>query len=168
MMGSTPLRPEQMRRVGRSEAAAVCFDWQSATDDAGEVETSEPMAARKRGLIQTTITAALGALIYTFISQHAGMIVMGIGGVLLTASILFPLSLYAKIESLVGRIAIALQRGITWLLMGLIFVSIFWPFARLFRRGHRDKLNRRIEPEWETYWNDRSDPITAESRRRLY
>lgn len=168
MKSPPPLRPEQMRRRGRSEAAAVCFDWQSVADGAAKVETSESMPARKRGLIQTAITATLAALLYVFISPHAGMVVMGIAFLLLTASMLFPLSLYARIESMVGRLTFALQKGITWFLMGSIFVFVFWPFGRLFRRGRRDKLKRWIEPDQESYWNDRSEPISTESRRRLY
>ena len=167
-MESLSLRPEQARRAGRPEAAAVCFDWQSAPVDTGTSESSEAMSARKRGFVQTAITASLGAVLYAFVSVHAGTVVMGIACVLLTTSMVFPLSLFARIESLAGALAAGLQKGVTWLLMFLIFAFFFAPFGKLFRRGKRDKLKRWMEPEQESYWNDRSEPITAESRKRLY
>jgi hypothetical protein len=164
---SQTLHPPQVRRPGRPEAAALCFDWQSSGAVAEESGT-EAMAARKRGIKQVAITASLAALLYFFFSEHVGTIVAGVAGVLLVSSMLFPLSVYAWIESTVGWIATTLQKAVTWLLMLVIFGVIFAPFGYLFRRGKHDKLKRWMEPESDSYWNDRTEQITAESRLRLY
>lgn len=168
-MKPVALRPEQIRRPGRPEAAAVCFEWQADLEAAREEEKpSEAAAARKRGLTQVVITASLAGLLYFFLSEDAGTIVAGIACVLLVASMAFPLSVYAAIEGVVSRIALGLQRGVTWFLMGAIFFCIFFPFSMMFRKGRKDKLKRWMEPEFDSYWNDRAEPISAESRKRLY
>ena len=166
-MESINPRPEQARRSGRPEAAALAFDWQHPVP-MQEEELSEANHLRKHGLRQTIITGGLAALLYFFLSESIGTMVAGVACVLFVSSMLFPVAIYSRIEKLVGWIAMQLQRGITWLLMRLIFTLIFTPFSLLFRRGKRDKLMRWMEPEADTYWNDRTEPITPESRLRLY
>lgn len=166
-MESLDIQPSQARREGRPEAAALCFDWQQESP-LQENEMSEANHLRKHGLRQTIITATLAALLYFFLSEQVGKIVGGVACVLFVSSMLFPVVIYARIEALVGFIANRLQRGVTWLLMRMIFSLFFTPFSLLFRRGQRDKLTRWLEPESDTYWNDRTEPITPESRLRLY
>ncbi len=168
-MESISLRPEQQRRVGRPDAAATCFDWTPKQVVEEESAGSEAMNARKRGIRQSAITATLAAGLYYFISNDIGTVVFGVAGVLLVTSLLTPLSIYAGIEHFVAWIASRLEKGVTWLLMRLIFHLLFAPFGKLFRSGMRDSLKRTIEPERESYWNQRSsEPVTAESRKRLY
>ena len=169
-MDSIALRPEQIRRIGRPEAAAVCFDWESRAAVQDGADGSPAMAARKRGVRQAAITAALAALIFfVFHWEHVGRVVFGVASVLLLTSLATPLTIYAAIERLVAWIAHRLEKGVTWLLMAVIFNLLFAPFGRLFRSGKRDSMKRWYEPEQETYWNDRApDAVTADSRRRLY
>lgn len=163
------LRPEQLRRVGRPEAAAVCFDWQPKPTVEPEPEGSEAMAARKRGLKQSIITATLAAALYYFLSTAVGTMVFYVACFLLASSLLTPLSIYAAVERIVAWIAHRFETGVTWLLMRLIFHLIFAPFGKLFRAGLKDPLKRYLEPDLASYWNVRSaEPVTAESRKRLY
>ena len=161
------LRPEQSRRAGRPEAAAAIFDWKSRVTVVEE-EASPATSARKRGLVQTAITGTLAALLYFFLAPRVGQIVGGVAVFLFTSSMLFPLSIYAGIEKFVAWLARWLQIGVTWVLMALIFAFVFTPIGVLFRRGKRDRLLRWLEPEKRSYWNERDEPITPESQKRLY
>ena len=163
------LRPEQQRRTGRPEAAAICFNWQPEQVVTTEPELSEAMEARKRGFKQSLITATLAAALYYFLSHGIGTMVFYVACFLLASSLLTPLSIYAGVERLVAWIAGRLEVGVTWFLMRAIFHLIFAPFRMLFRTGLKDPLKRFMEPDALSYWNLRSsEVVTAESRKRLY
>lgn len=169
MLQHQNLRPEQQGRTGRPEAAATCFNWQPEQVVAPEPEVSEAMEARKRGIKQSLITATLAAGLYYFVSHEIGTMVFYVACFLLASSLLTPLSIYAGVERFVAWIAGRLEVGVTWFLMRAIFHLFFAPFRKLFRAGLKDPLKRFMEPDAPTYWNVRSsEPVTAESRKRLY
>ena len=59
--------------------------------------------------------------------------------------------------------------ALAWLLLVPIFYLAFLPFGLLLRRGRRDRLRRRLDPDAVSYWEPHDGPTAASgSRDRQY
>jgi hypothetical protein len=146
--------------MGRPEAAAVVWDWRNrATGSSG------PGAARMRlqGLVQAEVAAGFGGVLFLFWSQTIGSIVLTVAGIVGFSALVSPLGLFAAIERLFLALGRATGRLLTWILLVPVFYGFFAPFGQLLRRGRRDRLKRRLEPEAATYWEPHEGPTAASS-----
>lgn len=107
---------------------------------------------RRRGLVQTAIGLAIGALVWFFWHRSLAPVIWTLASLNGLAAVFSPTGVYAAIS----RGLEALGRGIGRVLTVLLLTPVYWlffaPFGFLFRRGKRDSLARWSDPEAETYW----------------
>jgi hypothetical protein len=77
------------------------------------------------------------------------------GGFLLLA-IAFPRYL-APLNRLWARFGVLLHKVVNPIILGLMFVLAITPVALIFRALGKDPLNRRFDPDAESYWIKRED-----------
>ena len=135
---------------GRPEAAATVWNWRSP-----EPVASAETGGRVRGLIQAAIGATIGGLLYVYFSTLLGTIVMSIAGLIGLAALLSPQGAFRAIERVFESLGQWVGRGMTWLLLPLLFYGFFAPFHLLLRRGKRDSMQRGYDPDAPTYWSER-------------
>lgn len=144
-----------MQRAGRAEAAAVI--WGEAREAAPEGSGRE----RRRGSIQAALVAALGLGLRWFGLEAAGLAALCAAALLLTAALLSPRGVYALVSRAVSALGTRIGRGVTWLLLVPLFYVFFAPYGALLRRGARDRLKRRLEPDAASYWEPIEGPTAA-------
>jgi hypothetical protein len=123
-----------------------------------------PDVARKnriKGLIQGTIGALVATLIFFYISQHAAYVVYTITGLITLTALASPAGLFPRIELGFEKLGAFLGQMMSWLLLGPIYFIFFSGFHLLFRRGKKDAMTRWLDPQAESYWNERSGPPEA-------
>ena len=152
-------------RPGRPEAAAVIADPPRASATA----TTSTRRVRVRGALQGAIAIAIGAALIAFGRRAPGIVAVGIGSAIAAAALTSPLGLFAAIERGFAAFGAAVGRGLTWTVMPAVFYGFFVPFRLLFRRGRRDTMRRRFEPDAPSYWTP-ADPRrqSPESYTRAY
>jgi len=148
--GGSPI--SRQARQGRAEAAAAIWDWRGERSQTPEARPSRP---RLRGTLQALAGAAVGTLIFAFVSRIAGTVVMSIATLILLSALLSPTGLYAGIERLFAALGRRIGTGLTWVVLPLLFYLVFLPFGMLFRRGRRDPMKRFYETDAESYWSPR-------------
>ena len=140
-------------RPGSPEAAAVAWERVDAVP-----AVDSPGRARVRGAVQAGVGFAIGGLLYlVFGLRTLPYVMFAAAGVILLSSLLSPGGLYRALELGLGAVAARLGRAIMWVSLASIFYLFFTPFGLLFRRGRRDRLDRRFEPDKESYWNWQPD-----------
>lgn len=155
---------------GRPEAAAVVWSWKRASPaDSEKVGAGSATRARLRGVLQASVGAIVGLLVHRTLSPSVGTAILSVASIILLAALLSPRVLYSGIERLFSVTGRALARGVTWISLVTLLYLVFFPFGVLFRRGRRDRMRRRFEPEATTYWTPLdSERPTPESYERLY
>jgi hypothetical protein len=154
--------------AGRAEAAAEIWDWRRAKD-ARRDEAAEARRSRLRGAVQALVAASAGAILLFFSLRWPAFLAFALAGVLGLSAIVASRSLHVAIE----RGLQALGRGtgtlLGWVLLVPVFYLFFAPFGRLLRRGRRDRLQRRFDPDAESYWEPhRGMRVASDSHRRPY
>ena len=81
---------------GRSEASAVIWNWRQA--DSARSSRDRRRRLRFKGLIQGAVGAVLGVLIFSFVSQILGVVILVVAGATLFATLVSPQGLYARFE----------------------------------------------------------------------
>lgn len=153
-------------RVGNPAAAALVWQWRDAVSEGGATGWRNP---RLRGSIQAAITLALGGAVWTLWSHVIGGVMLAAGSLVLLAALVSPTGLFAGIERALTALAQTVGRGVSWVLMTLLYYGFFVPFGRLFRSGRRDRMRRFYEPEAPSYWEARERGRSAsDSRDRQY
>ncbi len=122
---------------------------------------------RAFGLIGAAITTALACWVFwrgsffgfeisASASRTTSYVLWCSAGLLLAMSVVFPKLLHPVY---VGLTVVTLPIGfvMSYVVMGIVFFGVFTPIALVFRLIGRDSLNRKIEPEAETYWVPRQD-----------
>lgn len=151
-----------MSDVGRPEAAAAIWNWQTA---GGEPEGAA-LRSRQRGAVQSLVAAAIGAGLYLLLEWHtAAIVVWSITGLVLASALVSPTGLFAAIERGFSQLGAWVGAALTWIVMPPVFYLIFLPFGLMFRRGRSDALKRYTDAEATTYWKDR-DPEWEATRSR--
>ncbi|HEY8428482.1 MAG TPA: hypothetical protein VIL20_08920 [Sandaracinaceae bacterium] len=143
---SDPVRP------GRPEAAAAIWDWKRADDAPGRAAS-----ARRAARMRSAVAAAAGAALFYFERTSAAFVAWSLAGLTLALGLASPLGAHAAVDRLVARAGRLVGRAMTVLLLAPVFYLFFAPFGLLFRRGARDPLKRRFEPDATTYWKARRE-----------
>jgi hypothetical protein len=151
-------------RKGNPEAANAI--WQR---DVVVIEPESVSRLRRRGLLRSLFPAAVGATFYYFDSHGAAMLLFATAAILVAASIASPRGLLPAIERGVTSLAEMFARALTWLIMTLVFFLFFVPFGLLMRRGERDHLRRKFDPDAATYWEPcEGTTVASKSLERQY
>jgi hypothetical protein len=116
---------------------------------------------RTKGLVQAAVAALFGGALLVFWSKTIGSIVLAVASIVGLSALASPLGLYAAIERLFLALGRATGRVLTWVLLVPVFYGFFMPFGQLLRRGRRDRLKRRLEPDAATYWEPHEGPTAA-------
>lgn len=153
----------RMSRVpaGRAEASRVIWNWQERSQPAGAA--ADTARARWLGILQGLALGALGAGLHQLWSRSVGVVVMTLGGAILLSALISPDGLYAAIRRFFARLGAWTGTALQWLLMPAVFYLVFCPLGRLLRRGRRDRLRRRFEPDAATYWEPHEGLTAASS-----
>lgn len=137
------------------------WDWRGAT----ATGSADPAAAlRRTGLIQALVGAAVAALLWAFDRPLLAAIVGSIAAFTLVAALASPTGLYAAIHRGLAVLGGWIGRFLTVVLLTPLFFGFFAVFGGLFRRGSRDKLDRRLDPDAPTYWRQRDDGEPSRDR----
>ncbi len=152
-------------RPGSPEAAAVV--WSPLPEDDAPGRAAEARRARRRGLLQAAVGAAMGGLLYGLWSPVVATVVFSISGLILLCSQLSPQRAYGAIERVFAALGHWTGEALTVVTMTLLFYLVFLPFRLLFRRGTRDAMKRYYEPGLDSYWLDR-EPAASGSHLRQY
>lgn len=138
-------------KPGRPEAAAAI--WIGLGSELTEAEP--PGSARLRGALQALGGGAVAGLLFWLWSPVVGSVVATISGVIGLSALLSPHGLYAAIERGLAALGRLTGSWLSWSLLGLVFYALVTPFGLLFRRGKRDAMRRRYEPDLDSYWEPR-------------
>ncbi len=149
---------------GRPEAAAAIWDWRKPEPKAQTARRS-PGRTRILGVLQALGLAAVAWVLFHYWSQTAAKEVLALATVFLVTSLASPNGLYAALLHLFGALGEATAKVLSLLLLGFVFYSFFLPFGLVFRRGHRDRLRRHLEPDALSYWEPHAG-LTAASGSR--
>lgn len=146
---------------GRPEASAAIWNW-SESAPVAEVETNG--AIRLRGTIRAMVAGVVGGLVYYYLSNLVGIIVLGITSVLFLIAILSPTGANAVVERAFNRMSSFAGRMLTCIILPAIFYTIFVPFGLVLRRGKRDAMQRFYDQR-ESYWSKRDQGRSASANR---
>lgn len=150
--------------AGSPEAAAAIWDWRKPGPNARAARRS-PGRTRILGVLQAFGLAVVSWVLFHYWSQSAAKVVLVLATIFLVTSLTSPNGLYAALLRLFGALGEATAKVVSWLLLGLVFYSFFLPFGLVFRRGHRDRLRRTLEPDAPSYWEPHAG-LTAASASR--
>jgi hypothetical protein len=166
---ATPAIPVTLApRPGRPEAATVIWDSTRAVDVRDD-PTAEARRKRRHGVVQALVTASAGAVLVLLGLRLPACLAFGAAAVLGLSALVAPLSLYAAIEH--ALLALGRRTGtlLGWVLLVPVFYLFFAPFGRVLRRGRRDRLQRRFDPDAPSYWEPhRGMRVASDSRRRQF
>lgn len=125
-------------------------------------------SSRKTGLVQALVGFVAGGLIYRFAAPAAGVVVLSLSALLAVIVIVSPDRLYPAIGGVFKRIGKVVGSGIGWLLLVPFFYLVLTPLGLILQLRRRDPLQRRLDPDRDSYWqrpeNDWSD---ADLRRQF-
>lgn len=126
-------------------------------------------ALRNFGLVVGGVFAAIGLVIWwvagTWTAWAAAVI--GGGSVLIVLGFAAPTAMRSVYYVWMG-IAVVLGFMMTRVLLTLVFVIMVVPIGFIMRILGKDLLNRRRDPEADTYWIRRPDPEPAGVRMKSY
>lgn len=152
-------------RAGRPEAASVIWRWRDLPGPTGR----GPSARRARlvGTAQALVGALAATLLYRFWSTTMGTVVYAVSALILLSALLSPGGAYRAIQGLFDSLGHATGRALTWLVMVPLFYLFFFPFGLLMRRGRRDRMKRRFEPDLASYWEPHKAFSAADHERQF-
>jgi hypothetical protein len=165
--GVADLKRMQMSSLqqGRPEAAAAIWDWRTPT--VKPTRESSAASLRTAGIIQASVTATFGALVYYFWSSTIATVIFSIAGIVLFCAVASPTGLYRGVQAFFNALGNATGRVLTWLMLVPLFYLFFFPFGLLLRRGRRDQLKRYYETDKESYWEIREGPGVSDHERQF-
>ncbi len=147
------------------EASAVIWNWRGESSEAPAGEGRE----RLFGLLHSLGVGVFGLAIHFLVSVTIARVVFTVASVMLVAALVSPTGVYAGIRALLRRLGHWTGIGLAWLLLVPIFYLAFAPFGLLLRRGRRDRLRRRLDPEAPSHWEPHEGPTAAsDSMQRQY
>jgi hypothetical protein len=141
-----------MMRRGRPEAAAAIWN----RSDPG-ADRKRARSLRRGAIVRGFVAACVGGALYWFSRPIAAYAVWGVASISLFLAIVSPLGIYAALERAIQTLSEWVGTALAWILLAPVFFLFFLPFGLLFRRGARDRMKRRFEPDVETYWKKRED-----------
>ena len=155
----SPETAQQASRVvaktGRPEAAAAVWDWRrtEARPDAGDAGRRR-RRQRRRALVEALLAGAAGGLLWLW-RPPVAWVAWTIGAAVLAAALASPTGLYAGIRRGVAWVSHAVGLVLTVVCLVPLYYGFFAVFGALFRRGRRDRMERRFDRAAPTYWKRR-------------
>jgi hypothetical protein len=123
----------------------------------------EKRTLRREGTIRALVGAAVGGLLFGFVSPRLAAFAWGLSGVVLLAALVSPSGIYAAIGRTLALLGHGIGRALAILLLTPVFFVFFLPFGRLLRSGRRDRLERWRDRAAPSYWHRRDDPPRTKS-----
>ena len=136
-------------RRGKESAAAAVWKWR------GEDDGARARRQRIGGVVRGLVGAAIGGLAFMLGQNYIAYIAWSISALQTTLALASPLGGYEKVLDVVDGVSRVVGRIVGWTLLTPVYFFFFVPFRVLFRRGARDRLTRRIDPDAESYWETR-------------
>ena len=140
---------------------AAPLDWGWGDVQVAAAPAPAPRQIRIRGAVQFLVGATVATLFYLFGPTGIAYAVYAFASLILISALFSPTGLYAGFDRLFHWTGLAVGRVLTWMLMVPLFYGVFLPFGLLFRRGARDRLRRRMQPDAATYWEPHQGSTAA-------
>lgn len=112
--------------------------------------------ARIKGVIQGVVGLGLGVLIYLYWSHIIAYISFSLSSIVLLSALLSPGGAYAGINKFFVGLGVLFARLATPLVLVPNFFMVFTPLGMLLRRGRNDRLERWLDQDAKSYWQERS------------
>ncbi|ACB95191.1 SxtJ family membrane protein [Beijerinckia indica] len=113
---------------------------------------------RKFGLVFGLVFAVLGLWPLARHGESVHLWALILAAIFVSLALVAP-QILAPLNRAWFKLGLLLNIIVSPLLMGLMFFGAVFPFALFLR--HKDLLNRRLQPQAETYWIPRSPPGPA-------
>lgn len=123
-----------------------------------EATPPDPGPVRRGALLRWIVAAGIGALFFFAFGWRAlAYVAWGVSSVILILALVSPFGAHAAIDRVFVGLGRVVGTVLTWVLLAPVFYLFVTPFGLLRRRGARDPLMRRREPERESYWEPHRD-----------
>lgn len=132
----------------------------SEVDEAPRWPATNAPSDRSFGLTMAAVLLACAAYAHARGGPGIPAVIGAI--VLATVAIVYPRALHAP-NLLWTRLGRAMERVVSPIVLGLLWVVVLTPIALLMRLARRDPLRRRIDREAASYWTPREEPPAADS-----
>lgn len=146
---------------GRPEASAAIWSWREREAS----RAHEATRARRGGLLRAVVGFVIGGAFYVFGAHHVAYVAASLSGLVALLALLSPLGLYRKLDDLAGWSGQLVGTILSWVLLTPVFVLFFVPYGLLFRRGSRDRLERRLDGGLPSYWKKLDGEAAARAAR---
>jgi hypothetical protein len=149
------------RNRGRPEASAAIWSWREREASLAR----EAARARRSGLLRASVGVVIGGALFAFGAHHVAYVAASLSGLVALLALLSPLGLYRKLDAFAQWSGGIVGAILSWVLLTPVFVLFFVPFGLLFRRGARDRLERRIDRDLPSYWKKLDGEAAARAAR---
>ncbi len=126
-----------------------------------------PTPSRWRSVPGATLAAAAAAFWWWRAPSVWTLALMAVTGALLLMAVVLPRA-YAPVQAVFEALATLIARGVTLLLLGLVFALVFVPGRLVLALRRRDPLHRRREPGRTTYWTAAESPAGTDHFRHQF
>ncbi|MFK8002116.1 MAG: hypothetical protein AB8H86_21155 [Polyangiales bacterium] len=152
---------------GREEAAAVI--WPALQDAATETDAGRAAKVRRSAVLRWAFGLGVAALaFFVFARPVLATIIASVSSFIFLLALVSPLGAHAFVDGLFARLAKLVGAVLSYALLGPVFYLFITPFGLLARRGERDTLKRRLDPERESYWQERDAEDASSSLEHPY
>jgi len=145
--------PAPPRRAVADPDAGLVF-WRPKPGDDG-ARRKALGKARVKGMIQGIVGLGLGTLVFLYWSEIIGYVSFALSSCVLVSALLSPGIAYAGINKFFTSLGLLFARVATPLVLIPNFFLVFSPLGMMLRRGSNDRLERWLEQDSKTYWQDR-------------
>lgn len=152
----------QQLETGSPQASAAIWDWRAGPN--AQKTAASDGAVRLRGVLQGVAGGVVGGALWALGWHGVATAAFVVGGIVMTCALISPRGLYAAIQRLFEATGHAVGVGLSWLLLVPFFYLFFAPFGALFRRGRRDRLQRRYDSNVATYWEPHEGMLASSGR----
>jgi len=129
--------------------------------------SSTPVPSRWRSVPGASLAAAAAAFWWWRAPSVWTLALVVATGALLLAAVVLP-RVFAPVQAAFEWLATLVARGVTLLLLGLVFAFVFVPGRLVLALRRRDPLHRRREPERTTYWTAVESPAESDRFRHQF
>jgi hypothetical protein len=109
------------------------------------------------GSVQALVGAAAAGVLFALGHPNLGGVALTLAVVVGGAAWLSPAGAYTRIRRGLEWLGTGIGTMLTWILMVPLFYLFFLPFGLLFRRGHRDPMEREFPTGSASCWRSRPE-----------
>ena len=144
--------------VRRPEAAAVVWDWKRTAGGPSSASSDgeQRRRLRRRALVEALVAGAAGGVLFLW-RPPVAWVAWAIGAVVLAAALASPTGLYAGLRRALAGFGHAVGLVLTVVFLVPLYYGFFTVFGLLFRRGRRDRMERRFDRAAPSYWKRRPE-----------